>query len=108
MHVSISETDFENYVKDRALLIKNLFTPNEVSDLREGIDANISHRSSRAKVASNESDLGWFFEDYCNWQENSAFQRKIFESDILEVAAKLICSEQVRLFLDHMMIKKYL
>jgi len=48
MPVSISETDIENYAKDGALLIKNLFTPGEVSDLREGIDANISHPSSRA------------------------------------------------------------
>ena len=39
MPVSISETDIENYAKDGALLIKNLFTPDEVSDLREGIDA---------------------------------------------------------------------
>ena len=106
MPVSISETDIENYAKDGALLIKNLFTPDEVSDLREGIDANISHPSSRAKVASNESDPGWFFEDFCNWQENSAFQRIIFESDISEVAAKLMCSEQVRLFHDHMLVKK--
>ena len=98
MPVSISETDIENYAKDGAVLIKNLFTPDEVSDLREGIDANISHPSSRAKVASIESDPGWFFEDFCNWQENLAFQRIIFESDISEVAAKLMCSEQVRLF----------
>ena len=60
MPVSISETDIENYAKDGAVLIKNLFTPDEVSDLREGIDANISHPSSRAKVASIESDPGWF------------------------------------------------
>ena len=106
MPVSISETDIENYAKDGAVLIKNLFTPDEVSDLREGIDANISHPSSRAKVASIESDPGWFFEDFRNWQENSAFQRIIFESDISEVAAKLMCSEQVRLFHDHMLVKK--
>ena len=106
MPVSISETDIENYAKDGAVLIKNLFTPDEVSDLREGIDANISHPSSRAKVASIESDPGWFFEDFCNWQENLAFQRIIFESDISEVAAKLMCSEQVRLFHDHMLVKK--
>ena len=72
MPVSISETDIENYVKDGALLIKNLFTPNEVLDLRKGIEANISHPSSRAKVAVNENDPGWFFEDFYDWQEYSA------------------------------------
>ena len=89
MPVSISEAEINNYTKDGALLIKNLLTPDEISDLREGIDANISHPSSRAKVASKERDPGWFFEDFCNWQENPAYKRIIFESAISEVAAKL-------------------
>ena len=48
MPVPISEAEINNYAKDGALLIKNLLTPDEVSDLREGIDKNISHPSSRA------------------------------------------------------------
>ena len=48
MPLSISEAKINNYAKDGALLIKNLLTPDEVSDLREGIDKNISHPSSRA------------------------------------------------------------
>ena len=106
MPVSISETDIDNYAKDGALLKKNLFTPDEESDLWEGIDSNISHPSSRAKVAGNENDPGWFFEDLCNWQENLAYQRIIFKSDLSEVAAKLMRSEQVRLFHDHVLVKK--
>ena len=67
MPVSISEAEIENYAKDGELLIKNLLTPDEVSDLWEGIDMNILHPSSSAKVASKERDPGWFFEDFCNW-----------------------------------------
>ena len=106
MPVSISEAEINNYAKDGALLIKNLLTPEEVSDLRKGIEVNISHPSSRAKVASKDRDPGWFFEDFCNWHENPAYKRIIFESAISEVAAKLIRSEQVRLFHDHMLVKK--
>ena len=104
MPVSISEAEINNYAKDGALLIKNLLTQDEVSDLREGIDINISQPSSPAKVASKERDPGWFFEDFCNWQENPAYKRIIFESAISEVAAKLMRSEQVRLFHDHMLV----
>ena len=106
MPVSISEIEINNYTKDGALLIKNLLTPEEVLDLREGIDVNISHPSPRAKVASKEREPGWFFEDFCNWQVNPAYRRIIFESAISEVAAKLMRSEQVRLFHDHMLVKK--
>jgi len=106
MSVSISEAEVKNYTRDGALLIKNLLTPEEVVDLREGIDENISNPSSRANVASNERDPGWFLEDFCNWRENTSYQRIIFESAISEVAAKLMHSDQVRLFHDHMLVKK--
>jgi len=102
----ISQTDVATYANDGVLLIKSLLTRNEVSDLREGIDVNISNPSSRAQVASDENDPGWFLEDFCTWQENPAYQRVIFESDISEVAAKLMCSKEVRLFHDHMLVKK--
>ncbi len=102
----ISQTDVEAYANDGVLLIKSLLTRNEVSDLREGIDVNISNPSSRAQVASDENDPGWFLEDFCTWQENPAYQMVIFESDISEVAAKLMCSKEVRLFHDHMLVKK--
>ena len=55
----ISQTDVEAYAKDGVLLIKSLLTRNEVSDLREGIDLNISNHSSCAQVVSDENDSGW-------------------------------------------------
>jgi len=106
MSVLISDAEIKAYENDGAILIKNLLTPDEVSDLREGIEANISNPSSRAKVASDENDPGWFLEDFCTWQENPAYQRIIFKSKISEVAAKLMRSEQVRLYHDHMLVKK--
>ena len=54
----ISQTDVEAYVKDEVLLTKSQHTRYEVSDLREGIDLNISNHSSRAQVASDENDPG--------------------------------------------------
>ena len=60
----INQTDVKAYANDGVLLIKSLLTLNEVSDLPEGIDVNISNPSSRAQVASDENDPGWFLEDF--------------------------------------------
>ena len=95
MSVHISDVYVKVYANDGVVLIKNLLASDEVVDLRAGIDENISNHSSRSKVASDEKDPGWFLEDFCTWQENPAYQRIIFESQISEVAAKLMCSEQV-------------
>ena len=106
MPMEIVESDIDAYQKDGAVLIKGLLNDQEVSDLQEGIEANISNPSLNAKIASNEKDPGWFFEDFCTWQENPSYQRIIFQSFVPEVAAKLMRSEQVRLYHDHMLVKK--
>ncbi|MBS1256301.1 MAG: hypothetical protein MAG581_02116 [Deltaproteobacteria bacterium] len=106
MSFNISEADIKAYHDDGAVLIKNLLNEEEVTDLREAIDANISNPSPNSKIASSEDDPGWFLEDFCTWQENPSYRRIIFESAISEVAAKLMCSKQVRLFHDHMLVKK--
>ena len=106
MPLKITEADIEAYQIDGAVLIKGLLNDQEVSDLREGIDANISNPSLNSKIASNNNDPGWFVEDFCTWQKNSSYQRIIFESSVPEVASKLMRSKQVRLYHDHMLVKK--
>ena len=70
MPLKITEADIEAYQNDGAVLIKNLLNNQEVSDLRGGIEANISNPSLNSKTASNKNDPGWFLEDFCNWQKN--------------------------------------
>ena len=106
MTLHISETEIKAYADDGVVLLKNLLSKDEVAALKAGIDKNISNPSPRSKVASDVKDPGWFLEDFCTWQENSAYQRIIFESQLSEVAAQLMCSEKVRLYHDHMLVKK--
>ena len=106
MPVKITKDDIESYQNDGAVRIKGLLNDREVSDLREGIEANISNPSLNSKVASNEKDPGWFFEDFCTWRENPSYQRIIFHSSVPEAAVKLMNSKQVLLYHDHMLVKK--
>ena len=62
------------------MCVRQLLSPAEVALLREGIDANLAAPSPRAKVASRAGDPGFFIEDFCNWQDNDAYRRVIFES----------------------------
>ena len=106
MSKKITEDVIEAYQNDGAVLIKGLLNDQEVSDLRGGIEANISNPSLKSKIASNENDPGWFLEDFCTWQENPSYQRIIFQSSVPEAAVKLMRSKQVRLYHDHMLVKK--
>ncbi|WP_031360080.1 phytanoyl-CoA dioxygenase family protein [Caballeronia sordidicola] len=96
----------EDYHRDGAVCIRQIFTQEEVALLREGIDKNLQAPSPRAKVASRPDDPGWFFEDFCNWQDNEAYRQFIFQSAAPAVAATLLGSETIRLYHDHLLVKE--
>jgi len=92
--------------RNGAICIRGLFNADEIALLRSGIDHNIAEPSTRAKTASRPDDPGWFFEDFCNWQDNEAYRRFIFESPAPSAAAALIGGQTVRLYHDHVLVKE--
>ena len=106
MSFRVTDKDIQNYSRDGAVVIRGLFSAEEIECLVEGIEANISAPSWRSKVASSSDDPGWFMEDFCTWQDNPAYRRIIEDSSLASVAAQLIQSQEVRLFHDHMLVKE--
>ena len=52
---------------------------------------------------------GWegrFFEDFCNWGDNAAYRRFIFETPLAQLAQRLMGSSTVRLYHDHLLVKE--
>ena len=102
----ISRDLVEQFQRDGAVCIRQLFREAELAELKAGIDLNLAHLSPRAKVASDPKDPGRFVEDFCNWQENPHYRRFIFESSLAEVAGRLMQSGTARLYHDHMLTKE--
>lgn len=96
----------EAFRADGAVCIKGIFSPGEIDTLKAGIDANLAHPSERAKVASRPDDPGWFFEDFCNWQQNGAYRDFIAKSPAPSVAAALMGGGAVRLHHDHLLVNE--
>jgi ectoine hydroxylase-related dioxygenase (phytanoyl-CoA dioxygenase family) len=89
-----------------AVVLRGLLRPTEIELLKRGIDENLARPSPRAKVASSPDDPGFFFEDFCCWQENPHYRRFIFESQLGAVGAQLMRSRTARLYHDHMLTKE--
>jgi ectoine hydroxylase-related dioxygenase (phytanoyl-CoA dioxygenase family) len=102
----IDDDAVEQFQRDGAACIRQLFRPEEMSVLRAGVDANLAHLSPRAKVASGADDPGRFVEDFCNWQDNDDYRRFIFDSALPEAAGRLMRSTTARLYHDHMLTKE--
>ncbi|MDA8486738.1 phytanoyl-CoA dioxygenase family protein [Pseudomonas resinovorans] len=96
----------EDFQRDGAVCVRQLFTADEVALLERGIERNLATPSERAKVASSPDDPGWFFEDFCNWRDIEEYRRFIFESRVGSVAAQLMGGGGVRLYHDHLLVKE--
>src|SRR5699024_5354560 len=95
-----------SFQRDGAICLRGLFDAEQLKLLESGIEYNLENPSPRAKVASRPDDPGWFFEDFCNWQDVDAYRRFIFESGIGDVVGQLMQSQTVRLYHDHLLVKE--
>jgi ectoine hydroxylase-related dioxygenase (phytanoyl-CoA dioxygenase family) len=102
----IDQAAVDQFQRDGAVCLRQLFHPEEIALLRAGIDENLRALSPRAKVASGADDPGRFVEDFCNWQDNNHYRRFIFESALAETAGRLMQSTSARLYHDHMLTKE--
>ena len=102
----IDDTVVTDFRTTGSVIVRGLFSPDEVQTIERGIERNLAEPSPRFKVASSDTDPGRFVEDFCNWQRIEEFRQIAFESRAADVAAALTGSRQVRLFHDHMLVKE--
>ncbi|MDP3269913.1 MAG: phytanoyl-CoA dioxygenase family protein [Legionella sp.] len=94
------------FQQNGAVCLRQFLTPEEVDLLRTGIEYNLAALSNRAKVASRPDDPGYFVEDFCTWQDNPYYQKIIFDAGLGAMAARLMQSQSVRLYHDHLLVKE--
>jgi len=102
----VDEATVEAFRRDGAVVVRGLFTPDEVATVERGIERNLAAPGPMFKVASRDDDPGSFVEDFCSWQRIDEFREIAFESRAADVAGALMGSDVVRLFHDHVLVKE--
>ncbi|MBO9474954.1 phytanoyl-CoA dioxygenase family protein [Shimia sp. R10_1] len=103
--VQITQSDIDTYQSDGVVLIRGLFA-DHVDTLRAGVARNMETPGPYASNNEKAGESGRFFDDYCNWQNIPEFQEVIETSEAAEVAAKLMKSQTVQMFHDHVLVKE--
>jgi len=96
----------EAYRADGCVVVRGLFSPDEVETVRAGIERNLAEPGPLFGVASARDDPGRFVEDFCNWQRIPEYRQIAFESRAADVALELMGGRTVRLFHDHLLVKE--
>ncbi len=96
----------EEYRRDGCVVVRGLFTTDEVELVRRGIERNLAEPGPLFGVASGDGDPGRFVEDFCNWERIDEYREIAFDSRAADVAGALMGSSVVRLFHDHLLVKE--
>src|SRR5690606_22967197 len=86
------------YARDGAVVLRGVFTADELQRLKAGIEHNLAHLSPLALVASEPDDPGRFVEDFCTWTANPDYEHVLRHSALPHVSAQLMQSRTVRLY----------
>jgi ectoine hydroxylase-related dioxygenase (phytanoyl-CoA dioxygenase family) len=102
----LDQEAIDAYRADGCIVLRSLFTADEVEAVRGGIERNLAEPGPLFAVASRDDDPGRFVEDFCNWQRIPEYRKIAFESKAADVARELMGSTTVRLFHDHLLVKE--
>ncbi len=102
----LDQATVQAYARDGAVVLRGVFTPDDLARLAAGIEHNLAHLSPLALVASEPDDPGRFVEDFCTWQDNPDYAHVLRHSALPHVAAQLMRSRSVRLYHDHLLVKE--
>ena len=103
---SLSPSVIHDYQRDGAVVIRGALDASELAQLERGIEANLAAPGPLAAVASAADDPGRFFEDFCNWQRIPEYEHIMRHSALPSISAKLMQSQRVRLYHDHLLVKE--
>lgn len=103
--VTVTQQDISDFQTDGVVIVRGLFT-DHLDALRAGVARNMAEPGPYASENKKSGEIGRFFDDYCNWQRIPEFQEVIANSDAATVAARLMQSNTVQMFHDHVLVKE--
>lgn len=93
------------FERDGAVCIRGLFK-SWVDRLIDGVETNMTEPGPYAAENLKDGEKGRFFDDYCNWARIPEFKNFITDSPVGEAAARLMQTQAVQVFHDHVLVKE--
>ena len=94
------------FLENGVVLLKQIVEPRWILELQKGVEYNFKHPSKYKCVYEERNGEEVFYDDYCNWKRINEYRNFIFNSNISQIAASLMCSKKVNLFHEHVLVKE--
>lgn len=100
----VTQADIDAYQRDGAVCIRGLLDAGWVERMRAAID-RVEHNPGPFRERYSPQDPGMFLSEKFLWTFDPDFRAVVFESAEAEVAGRLMQSNKINVFYDHLMVK---
>jgi len=103
----VDSAKVEAFQRDGAVLLPGLFRDGSwVDELRRAIDANRAEPGPLHKIRTPPGNPGELFVDFQLWQRHAEASQFVFHSPAAETIARLLGSDRVWYYHDHLLVKE--
>lgn len=105
----VTPEHIETYRRDGAVCIRQLIEPEWVEHLGDAVQWALDGAANNANardIAAEAGKAGRFHNESSLWRNQAGFMEFITQTPLAEVAARLMGSQQVRLYNDHLLVKE--
>ncbi|CAK9206065.1 unnamed protein product [Sphagnum troendelagicum] len=102
----ITEEHVRKFEEDGAIVVRQLFAPSWLEDLRAAAEENMKNPGVLCDEHVQRGEPGRFHDDQFLWLRHEPMRRFIFESPAAEIAKHMMRGKQVQLFYDQLFVKE--
>jgi len=102
----IRQSDIDDYRRHGATVLRGVIAPTWLRRLSAAVQQNMDAPGPMANDYTDAGRSGRYFGDYCNWNRIAGYRDFAFRSNLAGMAARLMGSERVQLFHEHVLVKE--
>jgi ectoine hydroxylase-related dioxygenase (phytanoyl-CoA dioxygenase family) len=106
LNLVVSSKIIKDYNNNGVVVLRNVVSQKWITILKRGLKKNFLNPSKYKCVYEKNNKKELFYDDYCNWNKIGEYKKFIFESDIGKIAQKLMQSNKVNVFHEHVLVKE--
>ncbi|MEZ5535787.1 MAG: phytanoyl-CoA dioxygenase family protein [Thiolinea sp.] len=103
--MQLSEQQIADYQKDGAILVKKVISDDWIERLLTFADQNMKNPSRYGNDRGVDERGGRLFTDRYQWRDQPLIREFVFESGVGDLVRQAMCSQQVRFYFDHLLVK---
>ena len=101
-----SDAEVASYSADGAVCLRNAFPLDWIERLREAVDADMRAPGPMVRINTPKGAPGYFVVDGQLWQRHAAVRDFVFHSPAARIAQRLMGSDEVVYYHDHLLVKE--